>query len=530
MNNPVAAARPNILLIICDQLRYDCVGSSGARPVSTPHMDSIARGGVRFTNAFTPQPLCCPARQSLLTSRRPERDGFLWNHDIALKTLSMAPGERLWPRRLSEAGYRMAYVGKWHESERHSPLEFGYDIYDSDDDYRAFREGAYGAAKFERGIEGEIDPVPLEGAHTHWLARRACARLEELAGANASTGTNAGTGANAGAGANTGSAGGAAADSCAGAGAATNASAAMGASATCGGAAGGAPWHLRVDFTEPHPPVRPSVEFARMYDADDIPPWDGFYDDFADKPYIQKQMVYTWGLENYDWKRWSSVVARYYATVSQLDDAVGKILDTLERSGCAGNTLVVLTPDHGDMCGAHRMIDKHNVMYDDIVHVPLLMRWPDRLPAGMAADAFVQNTLDIGPTLLEAAGLAAGGENPDGLICDGRSLFPLFGGGAPADWRDCAVSTYNGQQFGLYTQRMIRDREWKYVWNTADTDELYNLREDPGELKNRVRDARCAETLKSMRRRLHDVLVREGDGLLKHYWLRDQLLGVTKKL
>ena len=467
------------MLIVCDQLRYDCVGSSRGRLVKTPNMDAIARGGLRFTNAFTPQPLCCPARQSLLTSRRPERDGFLWNHDIALKTKSLEPGERLWPVRLSEAGYRTAYVGKWHESEKYTPTAFGYETYDSDEEYTAYREKLYGPTEFTAGIAGEIDPVPAEGSHTHWLARLAARRLYELA-ADA-TGA-AGTG------------------SCAGA------------------------WHLRVDFTEPHPPYRPATDYARMYDPAGITAWESFDEDFSDKPYIQKQMLYTWGIEDYGWDRWSRIVARYFACVSQLDYAIGYILNALERSGRRDNTLVALTTDHGDMCGAHRMIDKHNVLYDDIVHVPLLMMWPRALRAGAEIGAFVQNTLDIGPTLLEAAGLPAQDD------ADGRSLFPLFGGNIPAGWRDCAVSTYNGQQFGLYTQRMIRDGEWKYIWNTSDVDELYCLRDDPAELINRVYDPQCAETLKNMRKRLHDALLREGDGLLKSYWMRDQLLSVTKKI
>jgi arylsulfatase A-like enzyme len=370
-----------------------------------------------------------------------------------------------------------------------------------------FREDKYGSPKYVNGIDGEIDPVPLEDAHTHWLAGRACRRLEELAGVNA---------ANQGA----------------------YVSAARRATDAC--AVTNGPWHLRVDFTEPHPPYRPCAEFADIYDPAAIPAWDSFYEDFKDKPYIQKQMLYTWGLQDYDWARWAPIAARYYAYVSQLDDAVGKILDALERSGCADNTLVVLTADHGDMCGAHRMIDKHNVMYDDIVRVPLLIKWPGAIPAdtaaGAAADtaagatagteinAFVQNTLDIGPTFLEAAGLPASDN------ADGRSLFPLFGGDTPAGWRDCAVSSYNGQQFGLYTQRMLRDNDWKYVWNTSDVDELYDLHADPAELVNRAHDPACGGVLRSMRKRLHDVLLAEGDGLLKNYWLRNQLLGITQKL
>jgi arylsulfatase A-like enzyme len=281
---------------------------------------------------------------------------------------------------------------------------------------------------------------------------------------------------------------------------------------------------MRVDFTEPHPPYRPAAEFAQMYDPNEIAPWESFSEDFFNKPYIQKQMLHTWGMENYDWSRWAGIVARYYAYVSQLDDAIGCILDTLERSGRRDDTLIILSTDHGDMCGAHRMIDKHNVLYDDIVHVPLLMKWPRVLPRGRAIDAFVHNTLDIGPTLLEASGLPA----PE--YADGRSLFPLLSGDIPSDWRDCAVSTYNGQQFGLYTQRMVRDNEWKYIWNTADVDELYCLCTDPAELVNRIYDPHCNEILKNMRRKLHDILINEGDGLLKSHWMRDQLTGVTRKL
>ena len=517
--------KPNILLIMCDQLRFDSAGGPGPRLVKTPNIDSIARGGLRFTNAYTPQPICCPARQSLLTSRRPERDGFLWNYDIALKVASLEPDPRLWPARLAHTGYRMVYVGKWHESENHSPLDFGYDTYDGDEGYKAFREEAYGPAVYVNGIDGEVDPVPPEGAHTHWLAGLACKRLGELTANDDKRGDCAGF-------------------------------VADGDVKRCesgdidadGGVSSvtGEPWHMRVDFTEPHPPYRPCAEFAGMYAACDVPVRDSFREDFTNKPYIQKQMIHTWGMENYDWKRWSEIIARYYAVVSQVDDAIGKILRELDRRGCRDNTLVILTTDHGDMCGAHRMIDKHNVLYDDIVHVPLMMRWPGALPAGIEIPAFVHNTLDIGPTILEAVGLsdcanlesgatinaadmngAAAGE---ARVVDGRSLFPLFNGDTPSGWRDCAVSAYNGQQFGLYTQRMIRDNDWKYIWNTSDIDELYDMRGDPAELTNRVYDPECAGILKSMRRRLCEILVNEGDGLMKNYWLRDQLMGATVKI
>ncbi len=462
---------PNILLIVCDQLRYDCVGSSGMRPVRTPHMDRIARRGVRFENAYTPLPTCCPARQCLISARRPERDGFLWNYDLTLGVPSLAPHPGLWPARLFASGYASAYVGKWHVSDAYSPLHFGFDTYDGDEGYKAFRRADIGQTAFTSEFEGEVDPAPPEATHTRWLADTAARRLAALA-------------------------------------------------------AGGRPWHMRVDFSEPHLPCRPCAQFAGLYRPEDIPPWPSFAEDFAGKPYIQKQMLHSWGIADYDWARWAPIVARYHAVITQTDDAIGRVLAALGASGAEEDTLVVLTADHGDTCGGHRMIDKHYILYDDVVRVPLLAMWPGRLPEGAVRREFVHNMLDLGPTFLEAAGLPA----QEGA--DGCSLLPVMLGRTPDGWRDCAVSTYNGQQFGLYTQRMLRTNEWKYIWNTTDVDELYDLVADPAELRNRACDPACKEILADLRRRLCQILMDEGDGLVcnRSHWLREQLLGRTAKL
>jgi arylsulfatase A-like enzyme len=164
------------------------------------------------------------------------------------------------------------------------------------------------------------------------------------------------------------------------------------------------------------------------------------------------------------------------------------------------------------------MMDKHYVMYDDVVKVPLVVRWPGVVAAGQRCDRFVHPLLDIPPTILEVLGL----DVPE--FFHGRSLMPLWRGEEASEWRQAAVATYNGQQFGLYTQRMIRTREWKYVWNTTDVDELYNLREDPAELNNRIRDPQCKDVLKALRAELYEQLARDGDGLVLNEWMRDQLL------
>jgi len=126
------------------------------------------------------------------------------------------------------------------------------------------------------------------------------------------------------------------------------------------------------------------------------------------------------------------------------------------------------------------------------------------------------------PTILEVLGI------PIPEFFHGRSMVSILEGEKPRNWRSEIVATYNGQQFGLYTQRMIRTRKWKYIWNTTDVDELYDLENDPHELENRIYDQSCKDLVASLRRRLYEILLKEGDDLVKSEWMRRQLLDNKK--
>jgi arylsulfatase A-like enzyme len=269
-----------------------------------------------------------------------------------------------------------------------------------------------------------------------------------------------------------------------------------------------------LDHVEPHLPCYPVEQFLKMYDPAAIKPWGNFPDSFTNKPYIQKQLLVNWGLEGLTWEEWARYVQRYLAMISQLDDAIGLVLQGLRQLGIEENTLVIYTADHGDACGGHGMIDKHYSMYEDVTHIPLIMRWPGVIKPGSHCDEFVIHALDLAATLPEAAGVP--------FECQGRSLLPLLRGQAPPDWRHYAFSTHNGAQFGLYTMRMIRDKRWKYVWNPTDTDELYDLQEDPWEMENRIGKAECAEVLGRLRQDLAADLSRRGDKLMNN-WTLSQL-------
>ena len=189
-------------------------------------------------------------------------------------------------------------------------------------------------------------------------------------------------------------------------------------------------------------------------------------------------------------------------------------MDRLEQLGKLHDTVIIYTSDHGDYCGDRRQMDKHYAMYEEITHIPHLWHCPARFAQGLVSHALNTNALDIPATIMELVGLPA-----DGMV--GKSLLPVLTGQTDTH-RDAVMVTYNGQQFGLYSQRMLRMGEIKYSWNLTDTDELYDLASDPYELHNLIADPAYAEILQTMRNRLLAELQKENDCMLNS-WTEQQL-------
>ena len=452
--------QPNILLIIADQHRRDALGCAGRFNIRTPAIDRLAREGVFFENAFTPCPVCAPARQALLSGRAPESYGALWNNDF-IPTPTVEPDSGYHTAALATAGYRCALVGKWNSSLLHKPADFGFTEHIDYGGHNALIAGKYPGLAYRNGWFGEPSPIALEDSKTHWATAQTCALMEKYAMQKA-------------------------------------------------------PWYVRVDFTDPHLPCHPSEPFASMYAPDSIAPWDSFGDTLEGKPYIQRQQLRNWGLEGRGWDQWKHTLAMYYGMVSQIDDAVGIMLEQLDRLGKAQDTLVIYTTDHGDLCGGHGMLDKHYVLYDDVTWTPLIMRYPHTAKAGHRAGEFVSNCLDIGATI--------------GEICQvpvqpghGQSLAPLLRGECQPN-RSFAVSSASGQQFGLYSQRSIRNTDWLYVWNMTDIDELYDVLNDPGQKRNLIYDPALCGVLAELRKTLYGELIRREDPFAQTGWLDCQML------
>ena len=458
----------NLLFIMCDQQRYDCIGFSGIRPVETPNIDKIAENGVWFKNAYTPIPVCAPARQSIISGRRPECFGGLWNFGITHPVCEIpnSAGSYLYPRHLKESGYNTAFCGKWNVSATQPPEKYGFDIYVSDSEINTGINQKYPNISYPNGFFGDPCPIELEDSHTHMLAKKTNELINSFAVSNDFAKQNK-------------------------------------------------PWFVNVDFSEPHLPCRPSAPFDTMYNPKDIEKWGGFDDNFDGKPYMHKQQVINWNLENRTWEEWSRTVALYYGYISQYDDAIGWILKNLENTGQLENTVIIYTCDHGDLCGSHRMIDKHYVMYEDLVHVPFIVRC-DSVIKPQKFEGYVHNCLDVVPTILDLLEI----EKPKNVL-HGESLAPALIDDEKCD-RDFAVSSYNGQQFGLYSVRSIKVDGYKYVWNLSDIDELYDLTADPYELNNIIYDKSKSELVSQLRIKLYKELERCQDPMIG--WTKDQLL------
>ena len=447
--------RPNVLFICSDQQRRDCLGYTGEYPVKTPNTDALAADGVDFDNAYTPNPICVPARRSMVCGKRPEHVGTLWNYDQGIPSIPFSPDNYSWSRDFQAAGYKCGYIGAWHVSDLPA-TEFGYDDYIPVSALRTPDRTEY-----KHGWFGDKCDLPIEQSETHRAAYEAINLIKKY---------------------------------------------------------DGRPFQIRVNFSAPHLPCRPSEPFASMYP--DAPLWRSFYDDLKNKPFMQRQMIYNWNNAETDENTFLHMIRMYYGMVSQTDDAIGLIINYLKENSLYNNTLIIYTSDHGDMCGDRRMMDKHYIMYDSVVRVPFIIKYPDAKHKTVSDP--VINALDVVPTLLDACGL----EKPEGL--EGVSLMPYLTGKTPEKKRKYALVTYNGQQFGLYTQRMITDGKIKYVWNCSDKDELYFLDSDRYELNNRIDDENNAGLLLKLRRDMARELSDADDYTMRSPWLYNTLYNGRK--
>jgi arylsulfatase A-like enzyme len=215
-----------------------------------------------------------------------------------------------------------------------------------------------------------------------------------------------------------------------------------------------------------------------MYDPKSISEEPSFGETWERKPFVQQLVERYWGLSAGGWQRWREIVARYWGYVTMLDYLVGRILDELNALGCQDDTLIIFSTDHGDNMGAHRLIEKGPFTYEQCYRLPLVARHPNCESPGSVCDEFVY-LQDLFPTFLELAGLPTPDE-PDTM-----SILELILGREKPTGRDSIYAQFYAQLFP-FEQRMVRTRTHKFAYNRTDISELYDLVNDPWEMKNLI--------------------------------------------
>jgi len=474
---------PNILFIMCDQLRWDYLSCAGHPTLQTPNIDRLATEGVRFTEAFCQAPLCGPSRASFYTGRYMSSHGSMSNDD-PLKASELTLGDYLRPM-----GYRTALVGKTHtsvstvglkrlgmveDSEAALALACGgfepYEIYEGlypdqilplNLGYNAFlrRNGFDGVNPWRQYVATNVSAdgtlldgwllrnnawpanIPEEYSETAFATQRAMEFIEN---------------------------------------------------------ADEQPWCLHLGYIKPHWPLVAPAPYHNLYGAEDIPPVVRSESEKQDRHPVVEAFARQEYSVNYsrDEVR-DKVVPVYMGLIKQLDDQLGKLFDYLSENDLRNDTVVIFTSDHGDYLGDHWLGEK-DLLHDCSARIPMIIYDP-RPQAdetrGTLCDVFVES-VDLIPSLVDVAG----GE-PCMERMEGRSMMPLvhkIHNGDPlnpsAQARAFVVSEIDYSDRGPRTlldvppyncrAMMLRTREWKYIFYQGFRPQLFDLMADPYELED----------------------------------------------
>ncbi|CDN31520.1 Choline-sulfatase [Mucinivorans hirudinis] len=459
-------SRPNIILIMTDQHRFDCIGYYGNSSIKTPNLDALARDGLFFTNGYSSTPSSTPARAALLTGMSPWHHGMLGYSQVARQY----PVEM--PRMLSEAGYYTMAIGKMHYSPQREMHGFDavlldesgrVESFDFMSDYRRwFLQKSSSQDPDKTGLswnDNREKPYQLaENLHPTWWTGEKAVEFIRSYKQNK-------------------------------------------------------PLLLKISFARPHSPYDAPQRYLDMYEGVEIPvPWIGNWcSDFKDREHVPDPAFGDFGVD-------FAVASRrnYYANITFIDDWIGEIIKELKDRGMYENSVIIFTSDHGDMLGDHYHWRK-TYAYEGSTHVPYIVKFPagvqTALPKGASAEQCVE-LRDIMPTALEVAGV----EIP--TCVDGESLLTIARHTEPK-WREYIdlehATTYDKANYWV----ALTDGKFKYVYNLFNgAEQLFRLESDPHELFELSAQAEYGETLKRWRTRMVEHLSERGeryvvDGKLK---------------
>jgi N-acetylglucosamine-6-sulfatase len=435
--------RKSFVFILSDDHRYDALGFLGHPFLETPHLDSLARNGVNLSNAVVTTALCSPSRASILTGLYTHR------HRVIDNNRSIPPGTRFFPEDLQAGGYATAFIGKWHMGGESDAPRPGFDRWVS------FKgQGSYLPERNGLNVDGR--QVPQKGYITDELTDYALDWLRAQRPREK-------------------------------------------------------PFFLYLSHKAVHANFTPAARHAGRYaNARFDRPATQTPDDAqrSGKPRWVRDQRNSWHGVDFPYHSDLDIeqyYKRYCETLLAVDESLGRILAQLKEMGIHDDTVVMYMGDNGFMFGEHGLIDKR-VAYETSIRVPLLAQCPSLFSGGRTIDAVVAN-IDIGPTLLEIAGIKAASP------MDGASFLPFLQG-RQVPWRDAFLYVYYWEKNFPQTPTMfaLRTANYKYItyYGLWDQDELYDLSRDPQERVNLIRSPDHRTTVRDLEARLYALLDERG--------------------
>ena len=468
------AKRPNVLFIFTDDHAFQAMSCYGSKINRTPNLDRIAEGGMKFNRCFCTNSICGPSRAVILTGKHSHLNGFEQNGD------RFDGSQQTFPKLLQKHGYQTAIVGKWHLGTE--PTGFDYhEVLPGQGHY-------YNPDLIKMG-----ERTRYTGYVTEIITDRALDWLRN-------------------------------------------------------GRDGEKPFMLMYQHKAPHREWEPGPDYLTMYDDVTIPEPESLFDDYEGRTSAahQQDMTIVDTMHAFDlklesrpnrrrmndeqWAKWQAAygpkneafreanltgkdlvrwkyqryIKDYLRCVAAVDDQVGRVLDYLDESGLAENTIVIYSSDQGFYLGEHGWFDKR-FMYEESYRMPLLARWPGVTEPGSVNDDLVSN-LDFAETFLDIGGV----QIPDDM--QGRSLVPLLEGETPADWRDALYYHYyefNPDRRTVHAVRRhngVRTDRYKLIhfYNVGEW-ELFDLERDPQEMKSVYDDPAYAEIAAGLKTKLAEL-------------------------
>ena len=446
--------RPNILLIMTDQQRYDSLGCYGIDAIPTPNLDKLAAEGVMFENCYSNNPVCTPSRASIFTGK------FIPDHGVYRLNDILPDDEILFPERLRQSGYQTALIGKLHVSGavfeiNNRNKNDGFDKYEWCHEPALFLDGKFNSygkwlKKNHPGfyqklkIKGRaIKSIPPECHGTYWTAEKTMELIRERDTEK--------------------------------------------------------PFFFYMSIFDPHNPyIDYPKEAGDLVDMEKLPRPVYRKGESEDKPEGILRSYndgYMGCFGNFTEDKVMEMKKGYYASVAFIDKQIGRVLDALERQGLSNNTIVIFLSDHGDMLGDHELFAKGAFFYDPGIRVPFIIKYPGVIKPGRRYKHLVQPN-DLAATILKVAGFSDNKINE--YMPDSKNLFPSITAG-DVKHHDHILCLYRGTGLDyrkLYydppiNATMIRDNKFKLnVYHKKDYDmddiecELFNMETDPLEKDN----------------------------------------------